>query len=173
MSAVNTVDNTYLGKLSSNNTEYSIDVVLVGEGDYYFEKDGTLVVTKGKENAADTIEVLAGSNGTVLLTSINFINENQTNQGIIQVLKGDLQNSNITLELSDALKDKTWDYSIDKYVVDNVNDVVSVIYTDFIGTKGLRLAQYDKNLKDGIFDAIEITSTEPSPFNTWIIPIYA
>ncbi|MBR3889350.1 hypothetical protein IKJ53_02430, partial [bacterium] len=157
--SLNSANNTYLGKLMSVNTEYSIDVIFTN--DYTIGYDGSILVDNGTPNMADTIEISAGSSGIIKLTSINFVNVDRSNIGVIQIIKGDLHNSSITLDMSDELKGKIWDYSIERY--QNVDDdkIITVKYTDFIGRKELLLAKSDETLADGIYDSIEVRAIEP------------
>ncbi|MCM1264963.1 MAG: hypothetical protein NC200_02085, partial [Candidatus Gastranaerophilales bacterium] len=148
----NSCDNTYMGILTSDaNTKYSIDIAF--SDDYTVNEDGT--ITYNVQNKADTITIAGASTGTVTLSSINFMNVNQTNDGIIQIIKGDQTSSTLTLALGADVQTE-WQYTLDDYK--SADGILNVLFSDFIGTKNLVLSHTDTS--GNIFDSLEIRSNK-------------
>ena len=136
--------NYYFASFSSNNSAFVLDVDL--------KKD----VLK-----ADTLEIMSvanpNSDNIITLSDLNFINVDQSNLGKILILRNKIDD--VTLAMDNALATKTWEYYVDdasRITQDaDGNDILQIKFTDFLGVKALRLANY-KDDSSTNYDSIEI-----------------
>ena len=156
--SLNTVDDVYMGVLNSDSqTKYSIDIIF--DNEYTINPDGTVAYKNDTPIVADTITVSNNgdkkSQGVIYLDKINFMNVGSKNDGIVQIIKGDVVGSNIVLAMNDNIQNE-WEYTIANSYTEE-DGTARVKYHDFVGTRKAELAVSDQRTGN-MYDSIRINS---------------